>query len=691
MAVKFNFKQDRLFTIACIIFMMCAFSFSAAAQRIRLRANINPACTTTVTNAKFADIYADGNIAVQGTYGCTGVFIYDISNPNAPVVASRYNPGNNLQFLEAIVIGNRGYFGSGNGGGVHIVDLTNPASPVLLGIVNSANGTGYNSIHEIVIRGKYLIENFNGTSTRPLKIIDVSNPAAAVLKWTFLNTTPTAQEEAVWVHAYHIRGNRLFTSGWGSGSNRGKTTIYDISDLDNQPPLLLGSIEDTSSTTAGNSMHSSWSSEDGNYVYSCRETSSGADLRVYDIHNPAVPLLIKKITMAQLNIVAISPHNPVVMGNKLYVSWYQAGLVMFDISDPADPKMIGQYDTWPQEFSPNDSLAQKRLESEPWDMICANLGRGTNQAVGGFDGDWAVFPFLGEDKVLIGDLATGLYIVDVSSKNRVSDFDGDGKTDYSKYTPASGTWEIQNSSNQADAITQFGLNGDKLTSGDYDGDGKSDIAVWRPSSGVWYSLDSTNGVFRANQFGISEDIPEPGDYDGDGKTDIAVWRPSSGVWYLYQSTQGVRIFQWGMTGDKPLTGDFDGDGKSDAVIYRGGSWYVLKSSTGAPSGAFFGLADDKPLAGDFDGDAKADYAVYRPSTGTWYVFRSTINNFTAITFGISTDMPIPADYDGDGKADYAVYRPADGNWHILRSSDNGYMVKNFGSGSDIPSPSSINP
>ena len=35
----------------------------------------------------------------------------------------------------------------------------------------------------------------------------------------------------------------------------------------------LGFIEDQSGITAGNSMHSSWTSEDGNYLYSCRETN----------------------------------------------------------------------------------------------------------------------------------------------------------------------------------------------------------------------------------------------------------------------------------------------------------------------------------------------------------------------------------------------------------------------------------
>src|SRR5829696_9856493 len=121
---------------------------AVSAQKVRLRSQITPNCGVT-SNLKFADIFGDGNIAVQGSYNCRGVFIYDVSNPDAPTLSSWYNPGNNQQFLEAIVIGNRGYFGSGNGGGVHIVDLTNPYSPVLLGIVNSANGNGHDSIHEM--------------------------------------------------------------------------------------------------------------------------------------------------------------------------------------------------------------------------------------------------------------------------------------------------------------------------------------------------------------------------------------------------------------------------------------------------------------------------------------------------------------------------------------------------------------
>ncbi|MCY7375757.1 MAG: FG-GAP-like repeat-containing protein [Pyrinomonadaceae bacterium] len=676
------------FLLFAVLFLTAGFGGNVFAQKVRLRAQITPTCATS-SNAKFADIYAAGNIAVQGSYNCRGAFIYDISNPDAPVLAAWYNPGANQQFLEAVVIGNRGYFGSGNGGGVHIVDLTNPYSPQLLGIVNAANGNGHNSIHEMVVFGNYLIENFNGFSNKILKVINISNPAIPVF---VRDMNPT---ETIWVHAMHIRGNRLFTSGWGSSSVRGRTEIYDIANIGTQAPTLLGFIEDTSATTAGNSMHSSWSSEDGNYLYSCRETSNGnADLRTYNISNPAQPLLVNRIGMNDLALNATSPHNPVVMGNFLYVAWYEAGTQIFDISNPAAPRRVGQYDSYQAARVEPD--ASKTLIDEPWDMVCGIAERQGSLPTG-YDGNWAVFPFLGQDKVLMGDLRNGLLIVDAMKvnqtvKNRVSDFDGDGKTDFSTYTPNSGLWQIENSSNNAASAISFGAPNDKIVSGDYDNDGKSDVAVFRPSTGIWYILGSTAG-FRAVPFGVSEDLPMAADFDADGKTDIAVFRPSTGIWYIQQSIIGFRAVRWGASGDKVSTGDYDGDGKADLVAFRPstGIWYIFQSSSTLLLARQFGLGTDKPLSGDFDGDGKFDYAVFRPSDNNWYVLNSQTNALTAVGFGASTDIPIPADYDGDGKADVAVFRPENNSWYRLNSTSGTFIARVFGQNGDLPSPTSAQP
>ena len=687
----------RTFIVAlALIFCGISLSTDVPAQKVRLRAQITPTCATT-SNLKFADIYADGNIAVQGSYNCRGVFIYDVTNADAPVLASWYNPGANQQFLEAIVIGTRGYFGSGNGGGVHIVNLANPYSPQLLGIVNSTNGGGHNSIHEMMVINQFgsdiLIENFNGTSNKIIKFIDVTSPATAVF---IRDLSPT---EPIWVHAMHVRGDRMFTSGWGSSTQRGRTEIYNIANVSSNAPTLLGYIDDQTSITAGNSMHSSWSSEDGNYLYSCRETSNGSgDLRTYNITNPAVPLLVNSVGMNALGINAVTPHNPVVFGNRLYVAWYQAGIQVFDISTPSSPQRIGQYDTFPAVFAPPAEEKLALQDAEPWDLVCGSDFR-QNALPTTYDGNWAVFPFLGHNKVLAGDLAFGLIILDASSvsapvKNNVSDYDGDRRTDLSVFTPNTGLWSIQNSSNNSNSSSAFGISEDKLTPGDYDGDGVSDLAIYRPSTGTWWIRRSSNpGSFLAIRFGLSTDVPVAADYDADGKTDLAVWRPSTGVWYIQQSTLGFKAMQWGISTDKPVVGDYEGDGKPDIAVWRpsNGVWYVSQSSSSIPMYSSFGMLGDKPVSGDFNGNGRTDFAVYRPSTGTWYTLDPATQAFSAVNFGLAEDIPIPADYDGDSKADIAVFRPSSNVWYRLNSTNGSFFAQVFGQSGDTPTPASVQP
>lgn len=677
----------RWFLVFSACLLVC--SVTVSAQKLRLRAQINPNCTipTGLPTLKYSDIYADGNVAVQGSYNCRGVFIYDLTNPDAPILASHYNPAPNQAFLEAIVIGNRGYFGSGgpfpataaaSGDGVHIVDLSDPYRPVLLGKVNANNGGGFNGIHEMNVFGAYLIENYNHTSVKTIKIIDVSNPAQPLFKWDFI------PQDSLWVHAVHIRGTKMYLSGWA-----GLIEIYDISDLANSPPTFLGSIQGNTAN------HSAWTSEDGNYLYSCRETFDG-DLRVYDVRNPAQPMLVRSIKTSDLGINAISPHNPVVMGNYLYVSWYQAGVQVFDLTDPTYPKRIAQYDTFQNAFAPPEPEERGLAETEPWDMICgaANI---QNSLPVHYEGNWAVFPFLGQNKILAGDLTYGLFVLDASQvglklKNRVSDFDGDGKTDLSTFRPANGDWQIETSSNNASSAPHFGSPDDIHVPGDYDGDGKSELAVFRPSDGVWYLQRGSS--YTTVRFGLGGDIPVPADYDADGRTDVAVWRPSNGGWYIWRSTLGLMSLQWGIPTDKPVTGDFDGDGKADFTVWRPGNgvWYVYQSTSSLAAYWQFGIDGDKPVSADFDGNGITDFAVYRPSNGSWYVLDPfAVPATRSYVWGLSGDVPIPADYDGDGKADATIFRPQTNEWYRLNSADSGYSVRIFGESGDLPSPSAVNP
>jgi uncharacterized protein (TIGR03437 family) len=93
--------------------------------------------------------------------------------------------------------------------------------------------------------------------------------------------------------------------------------------------------------------------------------------------------LISTISAQSLGIDAFSPHNPYIVGNLLYVSWYQAGLVVLDITNPSQPRLTGLYDT-------------------------------TSSTDTGFNGCWGVYPFLGFDRALVSDMDGGLFIVDAT-------------------------------------------------------------------------------------------------------------------------------------------------------------------------------------------------------------------------------------------------------------------------------------
>jgi subtilisin-like proprotein convertase family protein len=282
---------------------------------------------------------------------------------------------------------------------------------------------------------------------------------------------------------------------------------------------------------------------------------------------------------------------------------------------------------------------------------------------------------------------------------RVSDVDGDRRSDVTVFRPSSGTWFSlsSNSSYSSFVSPTWGVSTDLPVPGDYDGDQKTDFAIYRPSTGAWFIKYSSTGYSTSSAYlwGESTDLPVPGDYDGDGKTDLAVYRPSLGAWFILKSTTtftGFDFYYWGLSTDIPVPADYDGDGKVDIAIYRPstGAWFIGHSTANytTSSAHVWGLASDVVVPGDYDGDGRADIAVYRPSAGAWYIRWSSTNftSFSHFIWGSSTDTPMPADYDGDGRLDLAFYRPSSGGWYVLPSSVgySTYFVVTWGAPGDVP-------
>ena len=159
----------------------------------------------------------------------------------------------------------------------------------------------------------------------------------------------------------------------------GATYVYDVSAIGSSAPPLLGTVP------SGNYSHSSWASSDGTILITAQEVEDGK-LQIWNIADPSSPVLLSTLDRTSLSLDATSPHNPVLFNDTLlFVSWLEAGLLVFDISDPSSPLQVGIYDTYPD---PSQGL---------------------------YDGLWGVYPFLGLDRILLSDGYGGLFVVAANS------------------------------------------------------------------------------------------------------------------------------------------------------------------------------------------------------------------------------------------------------------------------------------
>src|SRR5207247_683766 len=100
-----------------------------------------------------------------------------------------------------------------------------------------------------------------------------------------------------------------------------------------------------------------------------------------------------------------------------------------------------------------------------------------------YDGAWAVYPFLSNTKLLVGDLAGGLFVLDATSavtptRFHIIGIDPDNRPRLSVFSPGTGDWNVDDGSGQP-APARLGRSGDIAVPADYDGDGKPDLSVFR--------------------------------------------------------------------------------------------------------------------------------------------------------------------------------------------------------------------
>lgn len=205
-----------------------------------------------------------------------------------------------------------------------------------------------------------------GTTTSPLKLLDISDPVAPqeVAAYNSFGSGPVSH-----VHDCYVDNGIAFLNLGFDGM-----AIVDFSD-----PLQPQNLSTLTDYPFSGYNHSGWATADLNYYY-LGDESHGFPIKVLDVSDLSEIEVLGSFDADSPDELSI-PHNQVIACNYLYVSYYYDGLQIYDISEPSAPKRVAYFSTSSQEHRKS------------------------------YEGAWGVYPFLPSGNVLVSDMQEGLFVL----------------------------------------------------------------------------------------------------------------------------------------------------------------------------------------------------------------------------------------------------------------------------------------
>ena len=317
---------------------------------------------------EYADVWGytinGAEIAIIGSE--TKIYFFDVTNPSNISLIHTQVGGQSSFWRDIKSFGNYVYTVTEGNEGMHIFDMSNAPTSINKVLTTTAF---FNSAHNI------FIDEANGrlyacgtdTVNKGLVVLSLADP-----------TNPTLLANAdfgpgFYVHDLYVKNNIAHCS-------HGNTGYYVWDFTTPAAPVQLGSY---TYTNQGYN-HSSWNTADGLFTILAEELPKGKPIRILNISNLSNISLVKtfKEPLLAPTHTNNTPHNPIVVGNWVYISYYEDGVQIFDISNLNNPTRVAYYDTSNNSFY-----------------------NGTRRV-------WGVYP-LPSGKILASDIISGLYVLEV--------------------------------------------------------------------------------------------------------------------------------------------------------------------------------------------------------------------------------------------------------------------------------------
>ncbi|MES2764165.1 MAG: choice-of-anchor B family protein [Bacteroidota bacterium] len=216
----------------------------------------------------------------------------------------------------------------------------------------------------------------------PMRVYSLANPEAPVLLKRLEDDISLSLID--YVHDMFVRNDTIYAStGWKG------LQILKFNTATNTFSL----IQAYDGYEYDGYNHSSWQTDDRKTMVFADEVPTGLPAKVIDVSN------LNNITMVDLfkSNTGATAHNPYIIGNNwCWMSTYQDGLYLYDISTPAITTMYGFFDTHPQH------------------------GTNDNFSTNAYRGNWGAYPFLPSKIIIACDMQNGIFILDGDNNYKIN-------------------------------------------------------------------------------------------------------------------------------------------------------------------------------------------------------------------------------------------------------------------------------
>ncbi len=301
--------------------------------------------------------------------GAEHVMFFDITEPTQPDLIGKFaGTTNNTLWREFKSYKNRIYAVSDQTTeGLMIFDMSQAPDTVIRTYWSNEYFLRSHTITLDTSSGRIYL---NGSNVADMVVLDVSqDPDSPVF-------VTAATVDGGYIHDSYVRNDTIYASSGSDG--------YYILDFTNpMQPKTLASI------STGGYNHNSWLNPEGTHAYYTEEIPDGRPVQVIDLQNladgeiEAVHSFLDRFS--QISTAPFHdaiPHNVYIKDHLLFNSQYEDGLLVYDISDPVQPVLVGHYDTHPQ-----------------------------NTQYNGYRGNWGNYPWLPSGTIIAGDMQNGLQLL----------------------------------------------------------------------------------------------------------------------------------------------------------------------------------------------------------------------------------------------------------------------------------------